>query len=103
MAESGTQQLRCKARENCLRCKCELNREKKRAFRDFYMVLKLLESNPDCELMGYKLKTLFRKHDFDSLGSIVFHIPGGKEKRLIDLVGPCRKRTAERSPLPQPA
>jgi hypothetical protein len=105
MAEGGPQQcnVRCKARENCLRCKCEFNRQKKRAFRDFHMVLKLLKKDPNCELMGHKLKTLFQNHDFDKVGNIVFEMPDGKEKQHIDLVGPCRKQKTERSPLPQPA
>jgi hypothetical protein len=94
--------VRCKARDNCLRCKCESNHQQKRAYRDFDMVLKLLEKNPDYELMGYKLNTLFRNHDFDRVGSIIFQMPDGKEMQFIDSVGPCRKQTVEASLLLRP-
>jgi hypothetical protein len=67
------------------------------------LVLKLLEKNPDCELKGYKLKRLSEMHDFDRVGGLVFQMPNGKEARLIDLVGPCRKQKRESGLLMQPA
>jgi hypothetical protein len=65
--------------------------------------MKLLEKNPDCELMGYKLKSLFNERDVDKAGGLLFQMPNGEEKRFIDLVGPSRRHVEERSMLPQPA
>lgn len=103
MANNGALNVRCGAREHCLKCKCLKNHQQKRAFRDFDLILKLLKKNPDCELMGYKLKRLFEMHDFDRVGSIVFQMSTGKEARFIELIGPCRKEMGGSNLLPQPA
>jgi hypothetical protein len=102
MANNGALNVRCGARENCLKCKFLKNHQQKRAFYDFDLILKLLIKNHDCELMGCKLKRLFEMHDFDIVGSIVFQMPNGKEARFIDLVGPCRKGMGGSNLLAQP-
>lgn len=67
------------------------------------MALRLLQKEPDCELMGCPLKPLLERRDFDRTGSLFFETLDARERQMFtDMIGPCRREKGMR-PKERPA